>query len=131
MNRDTFSTKDTGNRGEQVATDWLKAHGYRVVARNVARKTGELDIVVRKDNVLIAVEVKALLVHDFPNEDDKSDRYDPSANLHEAKIRRVGRTLEWYAASIDFEGDIQVDAVLVWIRRRDFATQVLHLPQIL
>jgi putative endonuclease len=126
-----YSRKDTGNRGEAIASDWLRRHGYTVVARNLARKTGELDIVAKKQGVLIAIEVKTILVNELPREGDIKDTYDPSANLHEAKLRRVGRTLEWYAASIDFEGDIQVDAVLVWLRKRDMAPLVMHLPQIL
>lgn len=126
-----YSRKDIGNRGEALASDWLRARGYTIVERNVARKTGELDIVAKKQGILIAVEVKTILVNELPREGEVKDRYDPSANLHEAKIRRVGRTLEWYSASIDFEGDIQVDAVLVWIRKRDFESLIVHLPQIL
>jgi putative endonuclease len=126
-----YSRKDIGNRGETLASDWLRRQGYSIVARNLARKTGELDIVAKKQGVLIAVEVKTVLVNELPREGEVKDTYDPSANLHEAKLRRVGRTLEWYAASIDFEGDIQVDAVLVWLRKRDLASLVVHLPQIL
>lgn len=131
MDHTDYSRKDIGNRGETIASDWLRAHGYAVIARNLTRKTGELDIVVKKNGVLVAVEVKTILVNELPREGDIKDTYDPSTNLHEAKLRRVGRTLEWYAASIDFEGDIQVDAVLIWLRRRDLASQVVHLPQIL
>ncbi len=125
------SRKDIGNLGEKVAAEYLRRRGMRIVARNVTRKTGEIDIIARKGDVLHFVEVKSILCVQFPNDTDNDDRYEPSSNLHEAKIRRVARTSEWYVANIDWEGEWQVDGVLVWLRKRDGVAQVRYLPQIL
>ena len=103
----------------------------KIVAKNVAKKTGELDIIAKKDETLYFVEVKSIVCDELPVEDSRRDEYDPSANLHEAKIRKVARTAEWYVANTDWEGDWQVDGVLVWLRRRDGMARVRYLPQIL
>ncbi len=130
MNLEGKSSKDIGAYGERAAGEYLLRHGFRIVDRNVARKTGELDIVAKKDDTLHFIEVKALLVREFPDPNSTRDEYDPSANLHEAKIRKVARTAEWYVAEKDWEGDWQVDGILVWLRARDGMAHVEYLPQI-
>jgi putative endonuclease len=48
-----------GNYGENVATDFLRSHGCRILARNFkARRGGEVDIVARDGKLLLFVEVK-------------------------------------------------------------------------
>ncbi len=53
--------KDIGNLGEEVACEYLRRKGFRVVARNVTRKTGEIDVIVRKGEILHFVEVKSMV----------------------------------------------------------------------
>lgn len=126
-----------GNLGESVAAEYLKRHGFRIRDRNIARKTGELDIIAEKEDTLYFVEVKTNLVDEFPHSTEASrgrpdytDEYDPSVNLHEMKIRKVARTGEWYVLENDWEGEWQVDGILVWLRRRDGMARVRYLPQI-
>ena len=125
-----MDTKQTGNTGEAIATEYLRKNGFKIRARNVGRKTGEIDVIVEKQGTLHFVEVKTLSVEEFAVPGPK-DSYDPSMNIHEAKIRHIARTAEWYVAEIDWEGGWQLDAVLVWLRRRDGASEVEYIPQII
>ena len=122
--------KEVGAYGENTACEYLKRKGYKIVARNVARNTGEIDIIARKGETLHFVEVKSLLCREFPESKGVKDEYSPSANLHRAKINKVARTAEWYVAENEWEGDWQVDGLLVWLRERDGDALVEHLPQI-
>ncbi|MEK7079870.1 MAG: YraN family protein [Patescibacteria group bacterium] len=131
MDISTLSTKEVGNLGEKLVADYLKHEGYRIVAKNVVRKTGEIDVIAQKGNVLHFVEVKTIVCREFPKEGSAADEYDPSANLHAHKIQKVARTSEWYVMDTDWEGDWQVDGALVWLRARDGASTIEHLPQIL
>jgi len=126
----TKTRKEVGAIGEMVAAEYLKRHGFSIRDRNIARKTGELDLIAEKEDILCFVEVKTILTDEFPNENDSGDDYDPSLNLHEAKIRKVARTGEWYVLEKGWEGDWQVDGILVWLRRRDGRCLVRYLPQI-
>ena len=126
-----FSRKEIGALGEKVACEYFRRNGMKIVAKNVARKTGEIDVIGKEHDPLHFVEVKTIVCEVFPSERSTDDSYDPSANLHEAKIRRVARTSEWYVASIDWEGEWQVDGVLVWLRKADGRALVRYLPQIL
>ena len=130
MNISSKTTKEVGAIGEQAAVIYLTRHGFSIRDRNVARKTGELDIVAEKENILHFIEVKTNMVDEFPDEKYTGDAYDPSLNLHEAKIRKIARTGEWYVLEKEWEEEWQVDGCLVWLRRRDGKALVRYLPQI-
>ncbi len=49
---------DTGKQGEQLAAAYLQGQGYQIVARNWRCKYGEVDLIARKDAVLVFVEVR-------------------------------------------------------------------------
>ena len=53
------SRKLTGDYGENVAADWLRARSVKVLARNFkGRRGGEVDIVAREGRQLLFIEVK-------------------------------------------------------------------------
>ena len=130
MDLSSKTKKEVGALGEKVAAEYLKRHGFAIRDRNIARKTGELDVIAEKDDILHFVEVKTVLADEFPNRENVKDEYDPSLNLHEAKVRKVARTGEWYVLEKKWKGEWQVDGCLVWLRRRDGMARVSYLPQI-
>ena len=129
------SRKEIGNVGENIAAEYLRRRGMTIRDRNIARKTGELDLIAldprgEEGETLHFVEVKTVLADEFPQERLARDEYDPSLNLHEAKIRKVARTAEWYVLEKSWEGEWQVDGCLVWLRKCDGHAFVRYLPQI-
>lgn len=59
------TTRQIGDTGEQVATDWLVADGHEMIARNWRTRYCEIDIVSMKDDVLWFTEVKYRKNDDF------------------------------------------------------------------
>lgn len=53
--------KAVGARGEDIVAAWLQKQGYEVVQRNFSCKCGEIDLIVRKHEVIAFVEVKRRL----------------------------------------------------------------------
>lgn len=47
-----------GKWGEDIATEHLTQQGYEIIGRNVRTPYGEVDIIAKKDDVFIFVEVK-------------------------------------------------------------------------
>ena len=58
-------TRARGAAGEEAAEAYLVAHGYRIVARNVVTKVGELDVVALEGETLCFVEIKARATQEF------------------------------------------------------------------
>ncbi|MDB5245287.1 MAG: hypothetical protein JWN90_392 [Parcubacteria group bacterium] len=131
MDLSKSSRKDIGNLGERVAAEYLRRLGFTIVGRNVARKTGELDIIALSQNSLHIVEVKTVVCVEFSTIETQDTGYDPAWNLHAYKIRKVRRTAEWYVADKKWEGEWQIDGALVWVRQRDGMARVRYYPQIL
>jgi len=57
-NQQKDTTRQIGDKGEQVAADWLVADGHEIIERNWRTRYCEIDIVSKKDNVLYFTEVK-------------------------------------------------------------------------
>ncbi|MBR3498131.1 MAG: YraN family protein [Selenomonadaceae bacterium] len=51
--------KTLGKLGEDCAAKFLEAEGYTIVDRNFRIRSAEIDIIARRDNLIIFVEVKA------------------------------------------------------------------------
>ncbi|MBI5218707.1 MAG: YraN family protein [Bacteroidia bacterium] len=54
-----YTKQETGKRGEEIATEYLKDNGYKILAVNWQNKHQEIDIIAEKNNVLIIAEVKS------------------------------------------------------------------------
>ena len=52
------TTKEIGDRGEQLAVNYLIEKGYSLKERSYRFKRAEIDIIVGKGNIVVFVEVK-------------------------------------------------------------------------
>jgi putative endonuclease len=97
-----------GLSAESRAAALLLAKGYRVVARRFRTGVGEVDIVARRGNVLVFVEVKA------------RERLDDAAEAVTARQQRriIAAAEAWLAENPDdMVRNIRFDAILVAPRR--------------
>jgi len=97
-----------GLSAESRAATFLMAKGYRIVARRWKSSVGEVDIVARRKQVLVFVEVKA------------RERLDDAAEcLTPRQQRRIAAAAAaWLSEHPEDAGsDIRFDAVLVAPRR--------------
>ena len=78
-----MNTKITGNAGENKAADYLVEQGYSILGRNWRTKTGEIDIIAYKEQILVFVEVKSL-----PNGSMELLQ----AELNRGKLQRIVKT---------------------------------------
>lgn len=78
-----------GVRGEDMATAYLEAAGYRIVARNWRFHRNEIDIIAMYGDTLVFVEVK--------KRQDSTHGYGCEAVDH-AKQQRIRRVAEAYLA---------------------------------
>lgn len=64
---------ETGGKGEQLATEFLRKHGYRVIERNYHCRIGEVDIIAREGKELVFVEVRTRESVDFGEPEESID----------------------------------------------------------
>ncbi|MCD6412853.1 MAG: YraN family protein [Elusimicrobia bacterium] len=96
--------KEKGAEAENIASDFLKRRGYRILKRNFSAKTGEIDIIASKEKVLCFVEVKSASYDFLP----------PEMKVNFAKRKKILKTAEIFIATSkpDFE-EIRFDVISV------------------
>lgn len=94
----------TGNKGEQLAADFLKAKGFEIVARNYRFKHAEIDLIVTRNDWLIFVEVKTRSSTDYGEPEDFVDN---------RKGNKIFEAAEEYIYSTNWLGHIRFDIVSV------------------
>ncbi len=82
--------KKTGNKGEEIAAQYLQEHGFEIIERNWEIEFGEIDIVASKDNTTYIVEVKT----QFSNQQSS-----PEDELTVSKINKLKKLAEAYSMS--------------------------------
>ncbi len=61
----SFERLQLGQQGEQEATAFLKAQGYKILECNYKTKLGEIDIIAQEKDTICFVEVKTRTSDDF------------------------------------------------------------------
>lgn len=110
MNFQTEKQK-IGAIGEDIASMFLVKHGFLVIQRNYRKKYGEIDIICEKDGILHFIEVKTVSRENVSRE--MSDSYRAEENIHEAKLKRLGRTVEAYLLEYNKDKDWMFHAIIV------------------
>lgn len=93
----SLTNKYKGNRGEDIASNFLEKHGFTMVCRNYRKAWGEIDIICQKDNYIHFFEVKSI-THDGTY---ISDSHKPEENVSPLKLRHIGRVVETYLSETD------------------------------
>ena len=95
------NNSQTGKIGEDLACDYLKNKGYKILERNYGQKWGELDIIaIAPDKILVFAEVKT--IRQYGNAANKllvvsEAELLPEENLTKAKLEKVKRTSQMFA----------------------------------
>lgn len=95
----------TGKVGENMAAEYLKNQGFEVIERNYRHRRGEIDLIVRKDNLLLFVEVKTRT--------GNADWGYPEEAVTPKKARKVVSCANAYIFKINWQGEIRFDIIAI------------------
>lgn len=118
----TTPRRRIGDAGERLAARYLERHGHRVIARNVRRREGEIDLVTLDGDTLVFVEVKLR----------RPGEFGPALEaLTAAKQRRLRALAEAYAAEHpELPRAQRIDLVAVELAADGSVAAVRHLESV-
>jgi len=97
--------RETGDRAEALARQFLQAQGYRVVTNNYHCRYGEVDIIAEDGETLVFVEVRSKRGTAFGS---------AAESITTTKQHRLRLTVETYLSKLEkLPPDWRIDAVLV------------------
>lgn len=100
----TLKKNETGRIGEEMALDWLQAHGFRLRDRNWRSGHKELDLVMESPERVHVVEVKTLTPPLLQQ---------PAERVDARKQSRLVAAARHYIAAQHVQKEIQFDIVSV------------------
>lgn len=97
--------KSLGQIGEEVAVEYLRKNGYKIIERNYRKLWGEIDIIAQKGNKIVFFEVKTL--KGFNGEFS----FLPEESIKRNKKIRLKKTIESYLKERKIISEYQLDVI--------------------
>lgn len=119
-----MSTSELGFLAENLAARYLEKHGYEILGLNYRKPWGEIDIIAKKEGILVFVEVKAnkRIIAGF----------EPELRATGSKIIKVVRTARTYLAEKKYSPlqEWQVDVISIELDEPREAAKIRHFKNI-
>jgi putative endonuclease len=131
-----------GRIGERAVANHLKRKGFTELESNFRTKTGEIDLIFRKEEKVYFVEVKTVSVESgrasvsYETEgggyrDVSRGIYRPEDNVHHDKLRKILNTIQVWISLNKYEGLWQLDIASVYLDLKDKRAQVRFIENII
>ncbi|MEN4759741.1 YraN family protein [Chryseobacterium sp. C39-AII1] len=95
---------DFGKKAEDLAVDYLKKNGYKILVRNFRFQKAEIDIIAEKDNLIIVIEVKARSTDVFML---------PQEAVTKTKIRLIVSAVNHYLEEFNRNEEVRFDIISI------------------
>jgi putative endonuclease len=97
--------KNLGNKGEAMASDYLKGIGYEILDKNYRKREGEIDIIAKKDEEIVFIEVKTRRNSNFGY---------PEEAVDEKKIEKITDVANmWLEEKEKFDNPWRIDIIAI------------------
>ena len=107
---------ELGKKGEQLAIDFLLDKGYTILEKNYRYLKAEVDIIVQKEQVLAAVEVKTRSTAYFGN---------PEEFVNPKKIKLLISAMDHYVVEHNLDVEVRFDIIAIIHQNKE--TKIEHL----
>jgi Holliday junction resolvase-like predicted endonuclease len=131
-----YKNKEIGNKGEDLACQYLEQLGYDILKRNYFDKVGEIDIIAYKEPKIHFIEVKSVsretysgVIHEThpnvirethggkkPSFTENSYYYNPAEKVDRLKVRKIEKVAERFLFENGLEEEAyQLDLIMIFI----------------
>jgi len=121
MEQNRGSSTDTGKKGEELAKTYLEKQGYAIVEQNWRTRYGEIDLVAKKGDLLVVVEVRTRVGEQFGM---------PEETLNFQKRKQIFRNATAYLAKSRGFNRCRIDAVCVVLGENRELKRIAHYENI-
>lgn len=91
-----------GTKGEELAISYLKENGYSIQERNWRYRKTEIDIIAKKEDKLIFIEVKTRSADYFG---------EPASFVDEKQMQRISAGASTYMRQINYDWEVRFDII--------------------
>lgn len=112
-------SKKIGAQGEAIAQKYFVENGYEVLAQNYRYKRGEIDLIVKKENLIVFVEVKFRKNALFGQ---------PETTLSPKQKKLILSAAENYIFETNWQSNIRFDILAILGNEQDF--EITHLEDV-
>lgn len=114
--------KRLGDKGEEIAADFLLDKGYQILERNYFSRYGEIDLVAQDFDAVVFVEVKTRRTQSFGS---------PEASVTPAKLERIQKAgLIWLRDHPDSPENWRVEVISIMLDARYHVQEIRHFVDI-
>jgi len=124
---------EIGRIGEDVAVDFLRQKGFRIVLRNFRKPYGEIDIIaLDPEGRLRFVEVKSVSYETgrAGGQSVSHETFRPEENVHSAKVKSLIRVIGAYLVSHETDAEWQFDVMAVFLDTTAKKAKIRHLKNV-
>ena len=115
-------TKRFGQWGEEIAAKYLIDRGYNILHRNYRNAIGEIDIIAKKDGVLVFVEVKT-------RDSIHAEHFLPEQSITPQKQTKLRKLCEIYTNKHKYKDDQewQIDVISIILDKSSQKARINHI----
>ena len=110
-----MNNNEIGKKGEDIAVDYLKRKNVKIIARNVRTPFGEIDIIGKKKNKLLFIEVKTRRSETFGM---------PAEAITKRKLSHIVKSAMYYIGGK--EKDFAVGAISILMNGKDYKIEYIE-----
>ena len=116
-----MDSASVGKLGENIAQEYLKKKGCDIISRNYRTKYGEIDLIVRKNNILIFVEVRSKTGEQFGTPED---------TINKIKMSKIKRNAMAYISRKKWQDQYRIDAICIILNQDSSIKRLDHYENI-
>ncbi|MCB4807454.1 YraN family protein [Tamlana sp. 62-3] len=108
---------ELGNKGEQMAVDFLIENNYAILERNYRFNKAEVDIIAQKEDILAIIEVKTRSTTDFGN---------PQDFVKPKQINNLVKAVDEYVTINELDVEVRFDIIAIVKEGKQFKLEHLE-----
>jgi putative endonuclease len=109
--------KQTGELGEKLAGEYLRGKGYKILEQNYRTRYAEIDLVAKKKDVLVIIEVRTKIGEQFGT---------PEETLNWKKLQKVKKNAAAYAAQNKWNKLYRIDSICIVLHKNQTVERINH-----